>query len=114
MVPDGSYRVDIPSLKGRVSEEEWQTRVNLACAYRVVAHQGWLHGIANHISYRVPGEEEHFLLNPYGLDFREVTASSLVKIDLDGNKVLDSPFEVNRAGFVIHSATPKPAWRCPP
>lgn len=104
MVPDGSSRVDIPSLKGSVSEEEWQTRVDLACAYRLVSHYGWTHGIANHISIRVPGEEEHFLLNPYGLEFREVTASSLVKIDLDGNKVADSPFGVNRAGFVIHSA----------
>ena len=104
MVPDGSYRVDIPSLKDSVSEEEWQTRVDLACAYRLVAHQGWLHGIANHISMRVPGEEDHFLLNPYGLEYREVTASSLVKIDLDGNKVMDGPFGVNQAGFVIHSA----------
>jgi ribulose-5-phosphate 4-epimerase/fuculose-1-phosphate aldolase len=104
MVPDGSYRVDIPSLKGMVSEEEWQTRVDLACAFRLVAHQGWLHGIANHISIRVPGNEEHFLLNPYGLEYREVTASSLVKIDLHGNKVMNSPFDVNQAGFVIHSA----------
>lgn len=104
MVPDGSYRVDIPSLKDRVSDEEWSARVDLACAYRLVAHQGWLHGIANHISMRVPGEDEHFLLNPYGLAYREVTASSLVKIDLDGNKIMDGPFGVNRAGFVIHSA----------
>ena len=104
MVPDGSYRVDIPSLKGTVSEEEWQLRVDLACAYRLVSHYGWTHGIANHISIRVPGEAEHFLLNPYGLEFREVTASSLVKIDLDGNKVMDSPFGINQAGFVIHSA----------
>jgi len=104
MVPDGSHRVDIPSLKSGVSEEEWKTRVDLACAYRLVAHQGWLHGIANHISIRVPGGDDHFLLNPYGLEYREVTASSLVKIDLDGNKVMDSPFNVNRAGFVIHSA----------
>ena len=104
MVPDGSSRVDIPSLKGRVSEEEWKARVDLACAYRLVAQQGWLHGIANHISMRVPGEDEHFLLNPYGLEYREVTASSLVKIDLDGNKIMDGPFGVNRAGFVIHSA----------
>ncbi len=104
MVPDGSVRVDISSVKDSVSEEEWETRVNLACAYRLVDHQGWLHGIANHISMRVPGEDEHFLLNPYGLAYREVTASSLVKIDLDGNKVMDSQFGVNRAGFVIHSA----------
>ena len=104
MVPDGSYRIDIPSLKGKVSEDEWRSRVDLACAYRLVSHYGWTHGIANHISIRVPGEDEYFLLNPYGLEFREVTASSLVKIDLDGNKVMDSPFDVNQAGFVIHSA----------
>jgi ribulose-5-phosphate 4-epimerase/fuculose-1-phosphate aldolase len=104
MAPDGSHRIDIPPVKGKVSEEEWEARVNLACAYRVVAHQGWLHGISNHISLRVPGDDEHFLINPYGLEYREVTASSLVKIDLDGNKVMDSPFGVNRAGFIIHGA----------
>ena len=104
MAPDGSHRIEIPSLEGKVSEAEWATRVDLACAYRLVSHYGWTHGVANHISIRVPGEDEHFLLNPYGLEFREVTASSLVKIDLDGDTVMDSPFGINRAGFVIHSA----------
>ena len=104
MAPDGMQSLNIPSLRGKVSEEEWQARVDLACAYRLVAHYGWTHVTANHISLRVPGEEEHFLLNPYGLLFDEVTASSLVKIDLDGNKVMESDFGINQAGYVIHSA----------
>ena len=101
---DGAFSIDIPSLEGEVSEEEWQARVNLACAYRVVDYYGWTNVIANHISLRVPGVEDHFLLNPYGMMYDEVTASSLVKIDLEGNKVIDSPFEINQAGYVIHSA----------
>lgn len=101
---DGSFGVDIPSVKDQVSEEEWQARVDLACAYRIVDYYGWTHVIANHISLRVPGDEEHFLINPYGLMYDEVTASSLVKIDLDGNKIMDSPFDINQAGYVIHSA----------
>ncbi len=101
---DGSFSVDIPSVKDQVSEEEWQARVDLACAYRIVDYYGWTNVIANHISLRVPGEEEHFLINPYGLMYDEVTASSLVKIDLDGNKIMDSPFDINQAGYVIHSA----------
>ena len=104
MAPDGTQLNKIPTLKDKVGDEEWDARVNLACAYRVVAYFGWTHVIANHISLRVPGEEEHFLLNPYGLMFDEVTASSLVKIDLDGNKILESDFSINQAGFVIHSA----------
>ena len=104
MAPDGMQSLNIPSLRGEVSEEEWQARVDLACAYRLVAHYGWTHLTANHISLRVPGDEEHFLLNPYGLLFDEVTASSLVKIDLDGNKLMESDFGINQAGYVIHSA----------
>ncbi len=100
----GAFSIDIPSLEGKVSEEEWQARVDLACAYRIVDYYGWTNVIANHISLRVPGVEEHFLLNPYGMMYDEVTASSLVKIDLEGNKVIDSPFEINQAGYVIHSA----------
>ncbi|MEL0324921.1 MAG: class II aldolase/adducin family protein, partial [Rhodospirillales bacterium] len=100
----GAFSIDIPSLEGKVSEEEWQARVDLACAYRIVDYYGWTNVIANHISLRVPGAEEHFLLNPYGMMYDEVTASSLVKIDLEGNKVIDSPFEINQAGYVIHSA----------
>ncbi len=107
MAPDGigfTGRLDFPSVRDKVSEEEWEARVNLACAYRIVDHFGWTNVIANHISLRVPGVEEHFLINPYGLLYDEVTASSLLKIDLDGNKVMESDFEPNRAGFVIHSA----------
>jgi ribulose-5-phosphate 4-epimerase/fuculose-1-phosphate aldolase len=88
----------------QVSEEEWQTRVDLAAAYRLVALHGWDDLIFTHLSARVPGAEHHFLLNPYGMMFEEVTASSLVKVDLAGNKVMDSPYFINPAGFTIHSA----------
>jgi ribulose-5-phosphate 4-epimerase/fuculose-1-phosphate aldolase len=94
----------IPSLKASVSEEEWQARVDLAATYRLVAMHGWDDMVFTHISARVPGPEHHFLINPYGLLFDEITASSLVKIDMDGNKLQDSEFPVNPAGFVIHSA----------
>lgn len=83
---------------------EAELRVQLAACYRLVAHFGMDDLIYNHISARVPGPEHHFLINPYGLMFSEVTASCLVKIDLDGHKVAPSDFEVNRAGFIIHSA----------
>jgi ribulose-5-phosphate 4-epimerase/fuculose-1-phosphate aldolase len=96
--------LDIPSLEGKVSSEEWTVRVDLAAAYRLVHRFGWEDLVFTHISARVPGVEEHFLINPYGLFFDEITASSLVKIDLHGNKVQESPFPVNPAGFVIHSA----------
>src|SRR6266550_7406665 len=88
----------------QVSAEEWQVRVDLAAAYRLVALYGWDDLIFTHISARVPGAEHHFLLNPYGMMFEEVTASSLVKIDLAGNKVTESPYFINPAGFTIHSA----------
>lgn len=97
-------RLDLPSMKGRVSPEEWALRVDLAATYRLVAHYGWDDMVFTHISVRVPGPEHHFLLNPYGLLFEEITASSLVKVDVDGRKLGDSPFEVNPAGFTIHSA----------
>src|SRR5438552_8044931 len=87
-----------------MSEQEWQARVDLAAAYRLVAHYGWDDLIFTHLSARVPGPEHHFLINPYGMMFEEITASSLVKVDLKGNKVMDSPFEINPAGFTIHSA----------
>jgi ribulose-5-phosphate 4-epimerase/fuculose-1-phosphate aldolase len=96
--------VDVPSLRDRVSPEEWTARVDLAAAYRLVARYGWEDLVFTHITLRVPGADEQFLINPYGLFFDEITASSLVKIDLQGNKVEDSPFPVNPAGFVIHSA----------
>lgn len=96
--------MNIASLKEVVSEEEWKLRVDLAAAYRLVALYGWSDLIFTHISARVPGPEHHFLINPYGLMFDEITASSLVKVDQDCNKLIDSPFPVNPAGFVIHSA----------
>src|SRR5262245_4151163 len=94
----------VPSVRQRVSTEEWQARVDLAAAYRLVAHYGWTHLINNHISLRVPGTQDQFLINPYGFRYEQITASSLIKIDVDGNILDDSPYEVNRAGFVIHSA----------
>jgi ribulose-5-phosphate 4-epimerase/fuculose-1-phosphate aldolase len=98
--------MSLPPLDVRrdVSAEEWQQRVNLAACYRLVARFGWDDLIFTHISARVPGPEHHFLINPYGLMFEEITASSLVKVDLDGRKVFDSPHDINPAGFVIHSA----------
>jgi len=87
-----------------VSAEEWQLRVDLAACYRLVALYGWSDLVFTHISARVPGPEHHFLINPYGLMFDEITASNLVKIDQDCNKLIDSPYPVNPAGFVIHSA----------
>ena len=96
--------MEIASLKQVVSAEEWQLRVDLAACYRLVAHYGWSDLIFTHITARVPGPEHHFLINPYGLMFDEITASSLVKVDQACNKVIDSPFPVNPAGFVIHSA----------
>jgi len=99
----------IPSLKDKVSPEEWQLRVDLAACYRMVAAYGWSDLVFTHISAKLPSSlcgpgEHHFLINPYGLMFDEITASSLVKVDQHCNKVIDSPFPVNPAGFVIHSA----------
>lgn len=95
--------MEIASLKQVVSEQEWQLRVDLAACYRLAALYGWSDLIFTHLSARIPGPEHHFLINPYGLMFDEITASSLVKVDQECNKVIDSPFPVNRAGFVIHS-----------
>jgi ribulose-5-phosphate 4-epimerase/fuculose-1-phosphate aldolase len=89
------------SQRGTVSAEEWRTRVDLAAAYRLIALFGWDDLIFTHVTAKVPGTE-HFLINPYGLAFEEITASSLLKIDLAGNKLSDSPHPVNPAGFVIH------------
>ncbi len=88
----------------QVSAEEWQARVDLAALYRLTALYKWDDLIFTHISMRVPGPEHHFLINPYGFLFEEITASSLVKIDLHGNTVLESPHFINPAGFTIHSA----------
>lgn len=95
---------EISEVQKIVSAEEWQLRVDLAACYRLVALYGWSDLVFTHISARVPGPEHHFLINPYGLMFDEITASSLVKVDQDCNKVIDSPYPVNPAGFVIHSA----------
>jgi ribulose-5-phosphate 4-epimerase/fuculose-1-phosphate aldolase len=94
----------IASLKNAVSAEEWQLRCDLAACYRLAAAYGWSDLIFTHISVRIPGPEHHFLINPYGMMFDEITASSLVKVDQHCNKLSDSPYPVNPAGFVIHSA----------
>ncbi|MBY0409318.1 MAG: class II aldolase/adducin family protein [Burkholderiaceae bacterium] len=100
--------LNIPSLQSAVSPEEWQLRCDLAACYRLVALYGWSDLVFTHISAKLPesvsGPEHQFLINPYGLMFDEITASSLVKVDMQCNKLHDSPFPVNPAGFVIHSA----------
>lgn len=98
---DGTNKM---SVKEAVSEAEWKARVDLAALYRLTALHGWDDMIFTHISMRVPGPEHHFLINPYGWFFEEITASSLVKVDLDGNVVSESDAMVNPAGFTIHSA----------
>jgi ribulose-5-phosphate 4-epimerase/fuculose-1-phosphate aldolase len=100
---DGSLAGTV-SLKGKVPEAEWGARVELAALYRLVALNGWDDLVYTHISARVPGPEHHFLINPYGLYFDEITASSLVKIDLDGNILQETSYFINPAGFTIHSA----------
>ena len=90
-------------IRGAVSDEEWAIRVDLAAAYRLVALYGWDDLIFTHLSARVPGPEHHFLINPYDMMFEEITASSLVKIDVEGNPVVPSAHPVNPAGFTIHS-----------
>jgi ribulose-5-phosphate 4-epimerase/fuculose-1-phosphate aldolase len=87
-----------------MSDGEWQARVDLAAAYRLTALMGWTDMLGTHISVRVPGTEDEFLINPYGMLFEEITASSLLKIDVDGNKLSESPYNANKAGFTIHSA----------
>jgi ribulose-5-phosphate 4-epimerase/fuculose-1-phosphate aldolase len=101
MSPAEARLREVPS---DMTEAEWQVRVDLAAAYRLVAHYGWDDLIDTHISARVPDTDHHFLINPYGLMFDEITASSLVKIDLDGNALSKSEYSVNPAGFTIHSA----------
>jgi ribulose-5-phosphate 4-epimerase/fuculose-1-phosphate aldolase len=101
-------QMNIQSLKNTVTAEEWQLRCDLAACYRLVALYGWSDLVFTHISAKLPasvsGDAHHFLINPYGLMFDEITASSLVKVDDKCNKVIDSAFPVNPAGFVIHSA----------
>lgn len=98
-----------PEIRQLVSAEEWQLRVDLAACYRLVALYGWSDLVFTHISAKLPESvsgagQHHFLINPYGLMFDEITASSLVKVDMQCNKLIDSPYPVNPAGFVIHSA----------
>src|SRR5712691_1857211 len=92
------------NIREQISKEEWQTRVDLAAAYRLVADYGWDDLIFTHLSARVPGPEHHFLINPYGMMFEEITASSLVNVNLEGRIVMASPYFINPAGFTIHSA----------
>jgi ribulose-5-phosphate 4-epimerase/fuculose-1-phosphate aldolase len=94
----------LQSVRSRVSADEWARRVDLAACYRLIAAHGWDDLVFTHVSARVPGPEHHFLINPYGMMFEEITASSLVKVDLEGRKAMASPHEINPAGFVIHSA----------
>lgn len=101
MSPAEARLKEVPS---NMTEAEWQQRVNLAACYRLVALYGWDDLVDTHISARVPGPEHHFLINPYGLMFDEITASSLVKVDLHGNQLTESEYSVNPAGFTIHSA----------
>jgi ribulose-5-phosphate 4-epimerase/fuculose-1-phosphate aldolase len=94
----------VPQLKAQVSPEEWAMRVDLAACYRLVDMFGWSDLLGTHISARVPGEENVFLINPYGLLFEEITASSLVKVDEDGTILSPTDYYINPAGFVIHGA----------
>ncbi|MCF5725189.1 class II aldolase/adducin family protein, partial [Pseudomonas syringae] len=91
----------------RFSEEEWGARVKLAACYRIFDMLGWSESIYNHISVKVPGDEECFLVNPFGLHYSEVTASNLVKVDIDGNTIGHSDWPINPAGFTFHSVIHK-------
>jgi ribulose-5-phosphate 4-epimerase/fuculose-1-phosphate aldolase len=91
-------------VRSQVSEAEWQLRVDLAACYRLIALHGWDDLVFTHVSARLPGPDHHFLINPYGLMFDEITASSLVKVDMECRPLLETPYKVNPAGFVIHSA----------
>lgn len=94
----------LQTVEDQVSAEEWQIRQDLAALYRLVAMYGWDDLVFTHITARVPGPEHHFLINPYGMLFESVTASSLIKVDLEGNKIIDTPYPFNPAGYTIHSA----------
>jgi ribulose-5-phosphate 4-epimerase/fuculose-1-phosphate aldolase len=95
----------VKSVREQVSAEEWQARVDLAACYRLTAMYGMTELIANHISCRVPGHNDQFLINPYGMLYEEIDASCLIKVDVEGNTLFNaSDYNVNLAGFVIHSA----------
>ncbi len=96
-----------PAKLKHVTREEWEARVLLAACYRVFAHLGWTEMIYNHITLRVPGPEKHLLINPFGLHYTEITASNLVKIDLDGKILSDSPWPINPAGLAPHATVHK-------
>ena len=96
-------QLNLPNVKDQVSAAEWQTRVDLAACYRLIALHGWDDLIFTHISAKVPGTED-FLINPYGMMFHEITASSLIKVDLAGKKLMESQYEINPAGYTVHSA----------
>ena len=96
--------INVSNVRSLVSAEECQVRVDLAAANRLVAHYGWDDMVFTHLSARVPGRDNHFLLNPFGLLFEEVTAANLVKVDMDGNVVQSNGYQANAAGFTIHSA----------
>jgi ribulose-5-phosphate 4-epimerase/fuculose-1-phosphate aldolase len=102
-MPDHSATLERPATRG-VSDAEWDVRVKLAAAYRLVDYYDWTEQIYGHLTARVPGSEDHFLINPWGLNYDEVTASNLVKIDVDGKSVAGGEQPVNYAGFIIHSA----------
>jgi len=99
-----STSLPVANVKESVSQEEWQTRVDLAALYRLFSNYGWDDLVFTHITARVPGSDNHFLINPYGLLFDEVCASNLVKVDIEGNKVMDGPYDINPAGYVVHSS----------
>jgi ribulose-5-phosphate 4-epimerase/fuculose-1-phosphate aldolase len=101
---DSDLSPDRRAAPDAMSAQEWEARQELACAYRLFDHFGWHELIYNHITVRVPGSTNHFLINPFGLMYREVMASNLVKIDVDGNIVGQSDYPVNPAGFIVHSA----------
>ncbi len=96
-------QLNLPNVKDQVSAAEWKTRVDLAACYRLIALHGWDDLIFTHISAKVPGTED-FLINPYGMMFHEITASSLIKVDLAGKKLMESQYEINPAGYTVHSA----------
>lgn len=96
--------IAIESIRGQVSADEWQIRQDLAALYRLVAMHGWDDLVFTHITARAPGPDHHFLINPYGMLFESVTASSLIKVDLAGNKIIDTPYPFNPAGYTVHSA----------
>lgn len=94
----------VRTVKEQVSAGEWQIRQDLAALYRLVAIYGWADLVFTHLTARVPGPEHHFLINPYGTLFETVTASNLIKVDLQGNKIIDTHYPFNPAGYTIHSA----------